>query len=435
MEHLWVGFAFNAAAFVICLVYGLLRRSDRPYQGGFRWFLAWIGVSLIGVWVADHRNPPHQEAHLGGWFSGHGGLIAAIAGATTYDYSLVSSPKTVGPVVLNQDGSLAATMSQGDLIVWDVASATPVCTSEYIGYTQYALFWVGDTVFVAETSRESKTREPVTLRRYPISAMKDGGCGVSKATKIPSVLAMCGTQRSFLVAQYEETRVIVRPVQRDLVEAASATGGFDIEAPPIIQVEGLHLDKAQWQFSPGCEWLFWTTTTQDSFGSEVTGSRFSGHRIAVEAGRVAEPFSTTLTHGPYTRISSVAFSRDGGHFAAVARGAVTTYDLGTGKRQERTRFIANEGQYGVFPKVLVGSGGAYIVTSGRSTGVNAEPGVIAVLDPMTLETRYELDGHGDAINAVALSADGRRLITGSRDQTARVWRLPGMGDVTGEEKR
>jgi len=102
---------------------------------------------------------------------------------------------------------------------------------------------------------------------------------------------------------------------------------------------------------------------------------------------------------------------------------VTTYNLSTREAKSREGIIANEASF-VFPKVRVAPDGAMVVISGRPSYINADPGVIAVLEPGSLETRYELSGHGDSILDLAFSNDGRRLITGSRDQTARVWTLP-----------
>src|SRR5207245_470641 len=51
----------------------------------------------------------------------------------------------------------------------------------------------------------------------------------------------------------------------------------------------------------------------------------------------------------------------------------------------------------------------------------SEEEVTSPLAPTGARRDNPLDGHGDALNAVAFSPDGQRLVTASRDRTARVW--------------
>jgi len=56
------------------------------------------------------------------------------------------------------------------------------------------------------------------------------------------------------------------------------------------------------------------------------------------------------------------------------------------------------------------------------SGINARPAVIRILAPDGA-LRRELRGHGDAVQAWSSSRCGRTLLTGSRDQTVRLWSL------------
>jgi WD40 repeat protein len=46
-------------------------------------------------------------------------------------------------------------------------------------------------------------------------------------------------------------------------------------------------------------------------------------------------------------------------------------------------------------------------------------------DAETGKELHRFEGHTDEVYDVAFSADGRFLVSGSKDKTARVWRVPG----------
>lgn len=51
----------------------------------------------------------------------------------------------------------------------------------------------------------------------------------------------------------------------------------------------------------------------------------------------------------------------------------------------------------------------------------AHGNVVSVIDVASFRERLRLEGHEDAVVAVALAADGQRLVSASRDGTARLW--------------
>ncbi|MCM0592588.2 MAG: WD40 repeat domain-containing protein [Gloeotrichia echinulata IR180] len=42
----------------------------------------------------------------------------------------------------------------------------------------------------------------------------------------------------------------------------------------------------------------------------------------------------------------------------------------------------------------------------------------------TGELKSTLTGHSDAVGSVAISPDGQTLVSGSRDGTIKIWRMP-----------
>lgn len=58
---------------------------------------------------------------------------------------------------------------------------------------------------------------------------------------------------------------------------------------------------------------------------------------------------------------------------------------------------------------------------GYSTSFNSRPGVARIWDTSTGKLVSQLNGHSGSVVRLAYSRDGKRLITGSLDKTARVW--------------
>lgn len=57
--------------------------------------------------------------------------------------------------------------------------------------------------------------------------------------------------------------------------------------------------------------------------------------------------------------------------------------------------------------------------------------LLELWDVATLQRQRQLTGHRSTVTCLAVSADGRLLLSGSRDRTVRVWTLPDGGAVAG----
>lgn len=75
----------------------------------------------------------------------------------------------------------------------------------------------------------------------------------------------------------------------------------------------------------------------------------------------------------------------------------------------------------------------------RLAASESRMGVVSVYDPVTVEKRYDLEGHKAAVSAIKFSPDGKYIVTASLDGTAKIWRassglllvtLPHKGAVT-----
>jgi WD40 repeat protein len=109
-------------------------------------------------------------------------------------------------------------------------------------------------------------------------------------------------------------------------------------------------------------------------------------------------------------ITAAAFRPGGGQVAAVtADGVARVWDLSSGA------LLAE----------LAAPGGTLLAYSpnARWLAVGAANGSVHIVDDLTLLAGPDLGGHGGAVLAVNFSADSKRLVTASADQTARVWEL------------
>jgi WD40 repeat protein len=111
---------------------------------------------------------------------------------------------------------------------------------------------------------------------------------------------------------------------------------------------------------------------------------------------------------------NVAFSPDGRRLATGGeRNTVKIWDVQTGEER----------------KTLWGhSGEVYTLAfspddDGRWIASGGEDGAVKVWDSHTGEVVHTFRGHTGLVSSVAFSPDGRRLISGSRDTTVKVWDL------------
>jgi WD40 repeat protein len=159
----------------------------------------------------------------------------------------------------------------------------------------------------------------------------------------------------------------------------------------------------------------WDVTT----GKEVR--RFSGHRAAVH---------------------SVAFSPDGRQIASGAGGlteegkpidnTIRVWDVKSGKEIK-----CMDGHKAEIYSVAFSPDGGRLLSCGGSLswGFEEKDGrmwrpldcTVRLWDLATGKELYTFDGHKDRVTSVVFTPDGKYALSGSLDQTARLWRLPPAG--------
>jgi hypothetical protein len=111
-------------------------------------------------------------------------------------------------------------------------------------------------------------------------------------------------------------------------------------------------------------------------------------------------------------VTNVAFTNDSKFVFASGDNAIHLWDVATGK--ETRRF---EGHAGLVPAMALSPDGKRLVTGGDDR-------VIRMWDVATGKELHQLKGHTDTVTSLAYAHDGRHIVSGSIDRTVRVWGLP-----------
>lgn len=196
-----------------------------------------------------------------------------------------------------------------------------------------------------------------------------------------------------------------------------------------IDVNGLTLSRDATLMLTSCDdktVYLWDTVK----GEEV--KRFTGHSNFVYAaafapdGRHIASGSTDRTVRVYdmttgntlksfeciNNVTYVAFTPDSKYVLSSGDNVIHMWDIATGK--EHRRF---EGHNGPVPGMALSPDGRRLLTGGDDK-------TIRLWDVASGKELQKFSGHGDTVNCVAFSSDGRRAISGSFDRTVRVWGLP-----------
>ena len=110
---------------------------------------------------------------------------------------------------------------------------------------------------------------------------------------------------------------------------------------------------------------------------------------------------------------NVAFSPDSRYVFASGDSYVRQWEIATGKE-----FRRYEGHTGLVIGMALSSDGRRLLTGGDDKTVR-------LWDTSSGKELHKFTGHTDPVTCVAISQDGRRALSGSLDRTVRLWGLPG----------
>ncbi len=355
--------------------------------------LGLVALATLAAWGSTFRAPRGAERVLGGWFTGHGSLPAAVVAT----FGAAAPPGLGGaPVealVFTADGARLISAARGELIWWDVASGREVGRGRLEG--QGSTPWlapspdgrrllvpVGDVAELWDVERMERTawlpHAPTDLEAPPrdepwrATQLVAGVCADDRALLAYAspgalrIVDLTGAERACLVTAGERiSRVAFAPDARRVVASSSAPTWGDERR----QVWDLGGDR------PPRDVLWSDVLAPMTFSRD--GRRLAWHDVHgtrlldVDADRL-------LVEVPQTGIgygvdAPVALSPDERRAAVASYHGVEVHDLEAGR----------------------------------------------------LAARYP--GHGGrrvAVRAVAWSPDGARFATGGDDQRVIVWRAP-----------
>ncbi len=125
-------------------------------------------------------------------------------------------------------------------------------------------------------------------------------------------------------------------------------------------------------------------------------------------------------------VTAVAFSPDGEYLlTGSSRGTVRLWNAQTG---EEVRKFTDE-MYSIDTLAFSPSGGQFLAAGLRRDGEPATRNQVLLLDTETGEVLRTFKGHARGILTATFSPDGKRVLTSSRDQTARVWDAETGGEL------
>ncbi len=125
--------------------------------------------------------------------------------------------------------------------------------------------------------------------------------------------------------------------------------------------------------------------------------------------------------GHTAMVQKVLFSRDGKELVSVsADKTIRVWDVATGEPLRVLRTPVGDGNEGMLYAAALSPNGEWLAVGGFGPASD-QWGTIYLISLPHRQVARVLKGHNSVIHDVAFSADGQRLISGSHDNTARVW--------------
>lgn len=388
-----------ASVVVTAIAMGVVARVRRG-AGAFAWAIP--AAILVGAWSSTTHRVPREVARLGGWFTGHGNFVSDITGTLTHDFSLIANPTRPDRLALSPGGRFAASASfREGPYVWDVGEERRVLDlsdqdASWFGFTPDAPRFV---TVGAGGMRVYDTETWALLAERPAPGAPAG----SAASHWPPLGVAHGAEpRVRLVLRHND-------VLANLVEVLDLPAGTKRELP----------------FSRGSHII---ALSADGTRLLSAGAAHLGRLeiYDIDAGRSLD--ASFAPHGTSTP-PPLALSADGRHGALLHGATLWIYAAEDAEPGRAVKALPPDElsslTYFDPPLLAFAPGGRRVaIATSRFGGINASPAAIHIIDLVEGRLVETARGHLDRVAALAWDATGRFLVTGSRDQTVRIWAAP-----------
>ncbi|MBI2422879.1 MAG: caspase family protein [Candidatus Hydrogenedentes bacterium] len=144
-------------------------------------------------------------------------------------------------------------------------------------------------------------------------------------------------------------------------------------------------------------------------------------------GAPGDPVLVIDPHGHSGRVNDLACTPDGRTLISVSDDkAIRFWDVGTGILVKTLRGQAGAGPEGQLFAAALSPDGRFLAVGGYGTPKGDTP--IQIIDIAADRQVGTLSGHTNTVNALAWSADGRYLASGSADTDVRIWDVGGVAE-------
>jgi len=141
-----------------------------------------------------------------------------------------------------------------------------------------------------------------------------------------------------------------------------------------------------------------------------------------------EPILVIDPHGHSAMINDVMFTPDGKTLVSISDDkTICVWDVETGGLIKTIRGQIGDGSEGSLYSGAFSPDGKTLAVGGH---LDPEGGGIQLFNLDTGEQTGLLAGHTDRVNDLAFLQDGKWLVSGSDDETVRIWEISGSADVT-----
>jgi WD40 repeat protein len=165
-----------------------------------------------------------------------------------------------------------------------------------------------------------------------------------------------------------------------------------------------------------------TSSSPEAERGTTLDVRATGETLVV----TGQPRFMVDSEGHTAHVRRVTFTRDGRYVVSVSHDKTARiWDIATNETVRVIRLWIGEGLQGAFMDAAASPDGKTLALSGYhlTDGKQHNGSVIFLMDLASGKVLKVLKGHGNTVGALAFSADGKRLASGSGDQTVILWNV------------